>query len=243
MEILLLTFLPLLYVNIRLGGDTHYSFSMRLTRMRVRRFRTEGECAISTGRNSSGTSMSRRLRFAPSFSSFSKISFSEGIPAMIARIFGQARTMLSEVVPLRAGDAVSHVAVPEFGAVLLYSNSIDESLSRVLSQTVLLTSGESVPVYPELYYILKGLPSCPEYNRILASYKDGYLHLAVAQGKTLLLANVYEAADFTTAEYFIFLVLKTLQLNPEVSTISWRTPLSQEEEMSLYRYFKAVEVL
>ena len=154
-----------------------------------------------------------------------------------------AREMLSEVVPLRAGDVVSHVVVPEFGAVLLYSNSIDESLSRVLSQTVLLTSGESVPVYPELYYILKGLPSCPEYNRILASYRDGYLHLAVAQGKTLLLANVYEAADFTTAEYFLFLVLKTLQLNPEVSTISWRTPLSQEEEMSLYRYFKAVEVL
>ena len=155
----------------------------------------------------------------------------------------EAGKMLSEVVPLRAGDAVSHVAVPEFGAVLLYSNSIDESLSKVLSQTVLLTSGESVPVYPELYYILKGLPSCPEYNRILASFKDGYLHLAVAQGKTLLLANVYEAADFTTAEYFLFLVLKTLQLNPEVSTISWRTPLSQEEEMSLYRYFKAVEVL
>ena len=154
-----------------------------------------------------------------------------------------ARDMLSEVVPLRSGDAVSFVSVPEFGAVLLYSNSVDESLSRVLSQTVLLTSGESVPVYPELYYILKGLPQCPEYNRILASYKDGYLHLAVAQGKTLQLANVYRAADFTTAEYFLFLALKTLQLNPEVSAINWRTPLSSEEEMSLYRYFKAVEVL
>ena len=65
----------------------------------------------------------------------------------------------------------------------------------------------------------------------------------MAQGKTLLLANVYKAVDFTTAEYFLFLALKTLQLNPEVSTISWRTPLSSEEEMSLYRYFKAVEVL
>ena len=37
--------------------------------------------------------------------------------------------------------------------------------------------------------------------------------------------------------------LKTLQVNPEVSTISWRTPLEPSEEMSLYRYFKAVEVL
>ena len=154
-----------------------------------------------------------------------------------------AREMLSGVVPLRPEDAVAYVSIPEFGAVLLYSNSIDESLSKVLSQTVLLTSGESAPVYPELYYILKELPLCPEYNRILASYRDGYLHLAVAQGKTLLLANVYKAVDFTTAEYFLFLALKTLQLNPEVSTISWRTPLSSDEEMSLYRYFKAVEVL
>ena len=154
-----------------------------------------------------------------------------------------AAAMLSEVVALRPSDAVSYVPVPEYGAVLLYSNSIDESLSKVLSQTVLLTSGESVPVYPELYYILKGLPDCPEYNRILASYRDGYLYLAVAQGRTLLLANVYKAADFTTAEYFLFLAMKTLQLNPEVSTINWRTPLSPEDEMSLYRYFKAVEVL
>ena len=154
-----------------------------------------------------------------------------------------AREALSGVVPLRPSDVVSHVPVTEFGAVLLYSNSMDETLSRVISQTVLTVSGDSVPVYPELYYILKELPSCPEYNKILASYRDGALHLAIAQGRTLQLANVYKAADFTTAEYFLFLALKTLQLNPEVSTISWRTPLEPAEEMSLYRYFKAVEVL
>ena len=59
----------------------------------------------------------------------------------------------------------------------------------------------------------------------------------------MLLANTYEAADFTTAEYYIFLAMKSLQLNPEVSTICWRKPVGAEEELSLYRYFKAVEVL
>ena len=44
----------------------------------------------------------------------------------------------------------------------------------------------------------------------------------------------------TTAEYYIFLTLNTLQLNPEISTICWRTPLDAEDEMSLYRYFKSV---
>ena len=70
---------------------------------------------------------------------------------------------------------------------------------------------------------------------------DGTLYLVIAQGRSLLLCNAFQAPDFTTAEYFIFMAMKKLQLNPEVSTICFRTPLSEEEEMSLYRYFKNVE--
>ncbi|MGN0196009.1 MAG: DUF3822 family protein [Candidatus Cryptobacteroides sp.] len=154
-----------------------------------------------------------------------------------------ARQALSEVVGLDDSDAVDYVPVQGRGAVLVYSNSIGEALSRAISQTVRDSSGNAPAVLPEMYYILKDLDACREYNKIVASYRDGWLHLAIAQGHGLLLANVYEAVDFTTAEYFIFLAMKKLQLNPEVSTITFRTPLSQDEEMSLYRYFKSVEVL
>ena len=154
-----------------------------------------------------------------------------------------ARTSLEEVVALRETDQVEYVRIPSLGATLVYSNSIDESLSKVISQTVLTTDGDTARVLPEMYFLLQDLSLCTEYNKIIASFKDGWLHLAVAQGKSLLLANVYEAVDFTTAEYFIFLAMKKFQLNPEVSTITFRTPLSSEEEMSLYRYFKAVEIL
>ncbi|MCQ2133434.1 MAG: DUF3822 family protein [Bacteroidales bacterium] len=154
-----------------------------------------------------------------------------------------ARQALAEVVALRDSDAVEYVDVPSLGAVMVYSNSIDESLSKVISQTVCDSDGNSVKVLPELYWLLQKMNDCDEYNKILASYMDGYLHLVIAQGKSLLLANVFEAVDFTTAQYFLFLALKNLQLNPEVSTIWFRTPLSNEQEMSLYRYFKAVEVI
>ena len=150
------------------------------------------------------------------------------------------RTLLSDVVALEPTDATGYVRIPELGAVLLFSNSIGESLSRVLSQTVLTASGTQAPVLPEMYYILKALPDCEDYNKVVASYRDGWLHLAVAQGRSLLLANVYAAPDFTTAEYFLFLALKRLQLNPEVTTVCFRTPLTPEAELSLYRYFKAV---
>ena len=89
--------------------------------------------------------------------------------------------------------------------------------------------------------MLGDLRNLQDYNKVLASYADGYLYLVIAQGKSLLLCNSYPAPDFTTAEYFIFLAMKKLQLNPEVSTIIFRTPLNEDQEMSLYRYFKNVE--
>ena len=76
---------------------------------------------------------------------------------------------------------------------------------------------------------------------MLCSWKDGELSLAIAQGKSLLLANSFAAPDFVTAQYYIFLAMKSLQLNPEVTTIRFRHALSADEEMALYRYFKAVE--
>ncbi len=151
------------------------------------------------------------------------------------------RQNLSEVVDLAAADAVDFIELPEYAAVLLYSNTIGETLSKVLSETVLRLDGTKASPLPELYYMLKSLDGLQDYNKILASYVDGFLYLVIAQGKSLLLCNSFRADDFTTAEYFIFLAMKRLQLNPEVSTITFRTVLSEEQEMSLYRYFKNVE--
>ena len=153
----------------------------------------------------------------------------------------QIRTVLSEVADLADSDVVENIDVPEFAAVMVYSNTIGETLSRVIAETTVRTDGSKVRPLPELYYILKQIPLLSDYNKILASYMDGYLYLAVAQGKSLLLCNSFQAPDFTTAEYFLFLAMKKLQLNPEVTTICFRTPLTEDQEMSLYRYFKSVE--
>ncbi len=134
-----------------------------------------------------------------------------------------ARDVLSRTVALDQEDKVEYISLPEYSAELVYSLFDEE--------------------YPEMYYLLKKLPEIAEYNKILASYGDGVLTLVISQGDNLLLANTFQAADFTTAEYFLFMAVKKLQLNPEVSTVSFMTPLSGEEEMSLYRYFKAVESL
>ena len=149
--------------------------------------------------------------------------------------------MLSPVADVDDSDKVTPIPVPEVGAVLVYSNTIGETLSRAVSETVLDNAGNKTVPLPEMYYMLRSVLSLPDYNKILASYVDGVLYLVIAQGRTLLLCNAFQAPDFTTAQYFIFLAMKNLQLNPEVSAITFRTPLSEEDEMSLYRYFKSVE--
>ena len=154
-----------------------------------------------------------------------------------------SRAQLSDVVALPDGAVVEHVDVPEFASVLLYSTSVGGTLHKVLSESVLKTDGNKVRPLPEMYYMLRDVLNISDYNRILASYMDGVLYLVVAQGKTLLLCNSFKAPDFTTAEYFIFMVMKKLQLNPEMSTITFRTPLTQEQEISLYRYFKSVDTI
>ena len=153
----------------------------------------------------------------------------------------QARKELEDVAELSAQDMTESIEVPEFAAVLVYSNNIGETLSKVISETTVRTDGTKSSPLPELYFMLKQLPGLADYNKILASYMDGHLYLTIAQGKSLLLCNSFSAPDFTTAEYFIFLALKKLQLNPEVTSICFRTPLTEEQEMSLYRYFKSVE--
>ena len=153
----------------------------------------------------------------------------------------ESRVMLAEVVDVSEEDHVEAVAVSQYAAVLLYSETTGGTLPRVISEMVLMTDGHKARPLPEVYYMISSLESIGEYNKIMASYMDGYLYLVIAQGRTLLLCNAYAAQDFTTAEYFLFLALKKLQLNPEVSTVYFRTPLDDEQEMSLYRYFRNVE--
>ena len=139
-----------------------------------------------------------------------------------------ARELLSQTVRLDKEDKAGYISLPEYSAELVYS---------------LFDGPDGEGDLPELYNLLKKVTEIKEYNKIVASYAEGLLELVIAQGENLLLANVFQAADFTTAEYFLFLAVRKLQLNPEVSTVFFLTPLAEEEEMSLYRYFKTVETL
>ena len=131
--------------------------------------------------------------------------------------------MLVEVSEVGDADKVSSVGIPYYDAVLVYAHSDGET------------------ALPELYHLLKASESIQDHNRILASYHEGRLYLVVVEDRSMKLCNSFAAMDFTTAEYFLFMVLKKLQMNPEISTVYFMTPLTGDQKMSLYRYFRSVE--
>lgn len=154
---------------------------------------------------------------------------------------GGERDMLASVVQLSPSDRVYSTEVPEYAAKLLWTPSSVGKLSETLSNMVLRVDGTKSEVLPEPYYMLRSLSGMREYNKIVASYADSKLYLVIAEGRSLRLCNVYDAPGFTSAEYWIFSAMKSLQLNPDVSDIVFRTPISEDEEISLCSYFRSVE--
>ena len=124
---------------------------------------------------------------------------------------------LKEVSDISWNEKVACIDIPHFDAVLVYSGP-----------------------KPSLADLLFKILRIPEHNKIAASFEGGVLSLAIAQGDSLLLANTYRSQDFTTALYYIVAAMKSLQLNPEVSTICFSSRLQDSERTELYRYFKAV---
>lgn len=133
------------------------------------------------------------------------------------------RDALAEVASIGEDCEIKHIEIQDYNAVLVYSQDEDSVISA-----------------SEITHILGKLQSCPDYNKILCCIRGKRLYMAIAQGKTLLMANSFHIQDFTTAQYYIFLSVKSHQINPEMSTICWTSELGEEEEMSLYRYFKSV---
>ena len=134
-----------------------------------------------------------------------------------------ARAMLVETADVPEEYGVSSVPVPWYGAVLIYAHP------------------QGSEALPELYRLLEMAAALQDHNRIAAAYRDGVLYLVVAEDSELRLCNSFQAMDFTTAEYFLFMALGKLQINPEMSAVYFDAPLDSEQEMSLYRYFKSVE--
>lgn len=132
-----------------------------------------------------------------------------------------AREYLAQVVDIASDGVVNYAFLPRYDAYFVYA-------------------GESEPA---LLKVLNSLDRLTDYNKILCHWDGKVLSLAIGQGKTLLLSNTYTAGDFVSVMYYVLLAMKSLQLNPEVSTVCFLSELSSQDRIALYHYFRSVRIL
>ena len=132
--------------------------------------------------------------------------------------------VLSQVVEVSPSETIRYVELPAFEAVLLFVPGDDDR-------------------EPVIYDLLCRLSQIHDYNKVLFCIRDAVLHLTIGAGDKLLLANSYEAGDFTTALYFIFAAMHDLQVNPQMTTLYYLGGLDYENQEMMFSYFKGVEPL
>jgi len=132
--------------------------------------------------------------------------------------------LLSQVVEVSDSEVIKYLELPFYEAVLLFVPGPEGQ-------------------YPHIYDLLKSINRIPGFNKVLFTIENSYLHLVLAAGDKLLLANSFEANDFTTALYYVFASMKDFQINPQLTTAYFKGELAYEQQEVLFSYFKAVESL
>lgn len=141
---------------------------------------------------------------------------------------------LSKLYTLDELDELYSVELPYFDAVLAYV--IPNSIT---SPVYLAQKGSKF--YPVSYPLINQLHSIEDHNRLIVYFKKGSVHVIAAQGDQLLLCNTYPAKDFNTAIYFIFLAVKEVMFNPELTTLNLFGSVSFKDYRSISRYFKEIK--
>lgn len=144
-------------------------------------------------------------------------------------------SQLQTLYDIHEYDEVNRIPVPETEAALLYAMP-----TAVTSLRNRLNS-EVFEFYPVIVGLLQDVVAVPDHNRVLCAYEGNYVHVVASEGGALRLAVSYPVADFDTACYYLFAVMREVMFNPGLTTLRYYGPLSEKREALLKRYFSGVQ--
>lgn len=160
---------------------------------------------------------------------------------------GEETSILSQMFrfggDIASDSIVKRIELPMYDATILYS------IPAQITNSIKETFGEdygTIKVIPTIYKLIDNLQTLSDHNRVLVYWKDwsrdNHIHIVAAEGESLKLVNSYKVSDFTTALYYILMVVKEVMFNPENTTIQIYGELSSWEKSKFEKYFKGVNV-
>ncbi len=147
---------------------------------------------------------------------------------------GEELESLSKLHQLEDLDEIDVIEVPEQDMVILFAvNSTFINCIKNVQQEFTLV--------PSIYPIIVNISRFQDYNKIFFQYHKGQLNVIAAEGNRLVYCNSFPAIHFNSALYFLFLALKQVQFNPELTTVYISGNLNDLEIMDIAKYFSKVK--
>lgn len=145
----------------------------------------------------------------------------------------EAAEILFESRGVSESERVSYWEIPGQKAVMVFAMPSENPLG-------MRWDSSNVRYYPMIYYLIDRIPSLSSNNRLLISYRSGYIDIVAAERDRLLFANSFPAGDEVTAQYFIFSVAQQVLFNPEHTFVYHNGKISDRMRSALLRYFPEV---
>ncbi len=147
-----------------------------------------------------------------------------------------AYKLLNEVKELEPTERVLTLDIPSRKAKMAFAvpGELYDSFTAL---------AKNVRFHPVAYTLIEKLSDIGQNNRVVISFSEGMLHMAVAERDRLMFANTFPMRDIATAEYFIMSVIKEMTFNPEHTNIYIWNNAEDAMVANLRKYFPKVEKL
>ncbi len=141
--------------------------------------------------------------------------------------------LLNEIKDIEPTDRVLTLELPSRKAKMIFAvnGDIYEKFMALAKNT---------RFYPVAYTLLERLDKIEQNNRVVISFSEGMLHIAVAERDRLLFVNTFPTRDIATTEYFVMSVIKELTFNPEHTDIHILGNVEDAMVANLRKYFPNV---
>lgn len=96
-------------------------------------------------------------------------------------------------------------------------------------------------LYPTVFTYLNYLPLFKEYNKLFFRYQKGSTIIIAAEGDRIIQCNSYPTYHFNSGLYFLLLVLKDIQFNPEQTTVYISGNIKDLEVYDIAKYCSKVK--
>lgn len=149
-------------------------------------------------------------------------------------IHGQELQIMERLFTLDELDEINTKRVPQEQMVLIFA----------ANSTFLNIVKEYQPkfnLYPSAFTYLNYLPLFEEYNKLFFRFQKGTSIIIAAEGERIMHCNSYPTQHFNSGLYFLLLVLKEIQFNPEQTTVYISGDIKDLEVYDIAKYFSKVK--